>query len=71
MKITKLGTIKYERIWIGTCSSCHSEAEALESEMTNITYGGLFRDQGPFSYETCPVCGGRKYNGMIFRPGLT
>ncbi len=68
MKVTKRGIPKSERIWIGTCSSCHSEAEALESEMTNITYGGLIRDEGPFSYETCPVCGKTKYNGMMFRP---
>lgn len=68
MKITKRGIPKSERIWIGTCSSCHSEAEALESEMTNITYNGLFRDKGPFSYETCPVCGKTKHNGMMFRP---
>lgn len=68
MKITKIGITKSERIWIGRCASCHSEAEALESEMTNITYGGLFRDEGPFSYETCPVCGVTKYNGMMFHP---
>ncbi len=70
MKITKRGISKYERIWIGTCLSCLSEAEALESEMTNITYvgGGLFHDEGTFSYETCPVCGKTKYNGMMFRP---
>jgi len=67
MKITKKGTPASERIWLGTCRNCKSEAEATESEMTHITHDQ--REGGSFSWEKCPVCGaGAGYGGMIFYP---
>lgn len=69
MKITHRGTPATERIWVGTCRGCKSEAEATESEMTHITHDQ--REGGAFSWEKCPVCGnGDKggYGGMLFYP---
>lgn len=66
MKVTRVGQIPSNRIWFGTCVNCRSEAEAVESELTNIVY-----DQrcGGFSWEKCPVCGAgveNGYGGMCF-----
>ena len=70
MKITHRGTPATERVWVGRCSSCKSEAEATESEMTHITHDQ--REGGSFSWETCPVCGfganQNGYGGMLFYP---
>ncbi len=69
MKITKQGTPASERVWLGTCRSCNSEAEATESEMTHINYDQ--REGGSFSWEKCPVCGIggiTGYGGMLFYP---
>lgn len=68
MKITRRGLPKEQRRWIGTCNSCHSEAEAIESEMTHKEVD--FKDHDEFSWEVCPACGaGDKvtgYDGMLF-----
>ena len=67
MKITKRGTPATDRKWVGRCRSCNSEAEATQSEMTNITHS--VREGSSFSWERCPVCGaGSKdgYGGMLF-----
>jgi hypothetical protein len=73
MKITKKGTPASERVWLGTCRSCESEAEATEFEMTHITYDrssfGAKREGSFFSWEKCPVCGAggdTGYGGMLF-----
>ena len=69
MKITKKGTLPSERVWVGTCRSCKSEAEAQESEMTHITDDP--RERTSFSWEKCPVCGLggiTGYGGMLFYP---
>jgi hypothetical protein len=69
MKITKNGVPASERVWVGTCRSCKSEAEAQESEMTHITYDP--RERISFSWEKCPVCnigGDTGYGGMLFHP---
>jgi hypothetical protein len=52
MKITHRGTPATERIWVGVCRSCKSEAEATESEMTNITHDQ--REGGSFSLPPLP-----------------
>jgi type II secretory ATPase GspE/PulE/Tfp pilus assembly ATPase PilB-like protein len=72
MKITKQGLTKDQRLWTGKCRACQSEAEAVESEMTHITYDQ--REGGSFSWERCPVCevGGESgYGGMLFYPTAT
>ncbi len=69
MKITKKGTLPSERVWVGTCRNCKSEAEATESEMTHINYDQ--REGSSFSWKKCPVCGagtGSGYGGMLFYP---
>ena len=69
MKITFKGVPLPERVWVGVCRSCKSEAEASESEMTHITYDE--RELGSFSWEHCPVCdagGVSGYGGMLFYP---
>ena len=70
MKITYRGVPAAEQVWIGTCRSCGSKAEATKAEMTNITYDQ--REGDSFSWEACPVCGhGAKetgYGGMLFYP---
>jgi hypothetical protein len=69
MKITRRGKLPNERIWVGTCRECGSEAEATEDEMTNIEYDQ--REDDSFSWESCPVCfaGSRTgYGGMLFYP---
>lgn len=69
MKITHRGTLSAERIWLGTCHGCKSQAEAIESEMTHITHDP--REGGKFSWEKCPVCGNGAesgYGGMLFYP---
>lgn len=77
MKITKKGTPASERVWVGTCRSCNSEAEAQESEMTHINYDMMKagasgkREGGSYSWEKCPVCGVggvTGYGGMLFYP---
>lgn len=68
MKVTRVGQIPANRIWVGTCRNCKSEAEAVESELTHITYD---QRDGAFSWEKCPVCGvgeGNGYGGMCFQP---
>lgn len=65
MKITKRGTPASETLWKGTCQSCNSEAEAVESEMTNIRED--YRENSAFSWEKCPVCGVHGIcRGMLF-----
>ena len=69
MKITKKGTLPSERVWLGTCRSCKSEAEAQESEMTHVGYD--IREGSSYSWEKCPVCdvgGNSGYGGMLFYP---
>jgi hypothetical protein len=69
VKITKQGTPASERVWVGICRSCKSEAEATESEMTHITDDP--RERTSFSWEKCPVCGLggiTGYGGMLFYP---
>lgn len=69
MKITKRGKTINEKIWVGSCRVCKSEAEATENEMTNITEND-YRNEGRFSWEKCPVCeaGKNGYGGMLFHP---
>lgn len=62
MKITRRGKPESERVWLGDCRSCGSQATAKQSEMTGITHDQ--REGGSFSWEKCPVCEGR----MIFYP---
>lgn len=38
MRVTSVGQIPSERIWVGKCNKCNSEAEALEKELPHITY---------------------------------
>ena len=73
MIITKLGIVPGRRKWQGFCRQCFSEAEAEESELTNIE---LDRKEGTrFSWEVCPVCKGVdesfKVRGMLFTPVWT
>lgn len=53
MKITKKGTLPSERIWVGRCSNCRTEAEAIESELSPK------HDQreGSYAQHPCPLCG--------------
>lgn len=60
MRVTSVGQIPSERIWVGKCNKCNSEAEALEKELTHITYD---QRDGSFSWEKCPVCGSGEVNG--------
>jgi hypothetical protein len=53
MKITK-NTKSGDEIWVGVCRVCKSEAEATESELA-VEYD--FRDNFPFAWHKCPVCG--------------
>ena len=69
MKVTKMGTKPNDKVWIGRCNSCKSEAEATTSELKHITSD--FREGGQFSWEKCPVCGAGTndgFGGMIFYP---
>jgi len=69
MRITKRGQTDKERLWVGTCRSCRSEAEATENEMTHIKNDQ--RADSAFSWEKCPVCGAggeSGYGGMLFYP---
>ena len=69
MKVTKMGTKPNDKVWIGRCNSCKSEAEATTSELKHITSD--FREGGQFSWEKCPVCeagSATGYGGMIFYP---
>jgi hypothetical protein len=71
MKVTKVGKPLSARVWVGTCSNCGSEAEAVESELTHITES---QREGRFSWEKCPVCGAgddERYGGMLFYPSNT
>jgi len=68
MKITKKGTIPEDRIWNGKCNNCGAEAEAKESEMSNIQIDQ--KESGRFSWAKCPVCGKDGNGGMLFRPEL-
>lgn len=58
------------RVWLGRCRKCNAEAEAVESEMTNITSDP--REGWRFSWEKCPECGagaggwGQCWGGMLF-----
>lgn len=68
MEITKRGTPRNEREWVGSCRNCNSEATAKESEMTHIR---RYVRLGSSSWEVCPVCkAGNEvgYGGMIFYP---
>lgn len=71
MRVTKIGPPPGDRLWYGRCSTCKSEAEANESELTGITHDQ--REGTSFSWEPCPVCeAGTKlngYGGMIFYRG--
>lgn len=64
MKITKRGTPKTELVWKGSCRQCGSEAEAKESELTEVTWDQ--REGNSFSWEKCPVCNAGPYGGMLF-----
>lgn len=70
MKIIKTGNPPQHRKWWGTCRSCGAEAEAIESELTNITHDQ--RERTSFSWERCPECGagshGSGYGGLLFYP---
>lgn len=68
MRITKIGSIPSNTVWVGQCQYCKSTAEAAESELTNIQRD--FRDDGRFSWEKCPVCScvANGYGGMLFYP---
>lgn len=70
MKITRRGTIPSQKIWVGVCRKCNSEAEAFQYEMNHITHDD--RNGDSFSWETCPVCGAGdhedSYGGMLFHP---
>lgn len=69
MEIIKRGKTKDEKIWMGSCRQCKSEAKAVEAEMTHITHDQ--REGGSFSWEKCPVCGAGSnsgYGGMLFYP---
>lgn len=70
MKILTRGTPPKDRIWLGTCATCKSTAEATESEMKNIRHDT--RDGTSFSWEQCPVChignSTSGYGGMLFCP---
>lgn len=68
MKITKRGVPAGQRVWVGICHQCGSEAEANQSELNNITHD---QREGSFSWELCPVCGRGNddgYGGMLFHP---
>ena len=68
MKITKQGTPPSDKVWVGKCHSCNSEAEAVQSEMNHISYA---RDGSSFSWEKCPVCGANNSgSGMLFYPKI-
>lgn len=69
MRIISLGITECKDVWVGTCRSCNSVAEADTSELTNIVHDVV---DGPFSLQKCPVCGAgdstlRQQVGMIFR----
>jgi len=72
MKIIKRGTPPAKRIWLGTCQSCDSQAEAEESELVNIQHDQ--RESLSFCWMPCPVChagktiSGHSYGGMLFYP---
>jgi len=63
MTVIKQGNPPLEKKWKGTCSSCRSEVECLGSDITNFEAGD-YRSLGPFSWETCPICGAQ----MCFQP---
>ena len=62
MKIIHRGVPPSERIWIGTCLSCGTVAEATESELQEK----IEHDQrdGSFAWKKCPVCDA----GLCFEP---
>jgi hypothetical protein len=68
MQITKRGTPRTEREWVGVCNACSSEATALESELMNIQPSDY--KTKTYSWEVCPVCdAGRdksSWGGMLF-----
>lgn len=70
MNITKRGIPPQERVWIGKCNKCGSEAEANQCELHNITDDP--REGTQFSWENCPVCDAGDartgYGGMLFYP---
>ena len=70
MKITKQGTLPGDWVWVGSCHTCNSEAEATQAEMTHITHDQ--REGNSFSWEKCPACGvgdtSTGYGGMLFYP---
>lgn len=65
MKIIHRGETKSERIWVGTCRSCGSIAEANEYELNDISKGTQ-RDPEDFCWMMCPVCSSGPYGGMLF-----
>lgn len=60
MKITRQGTPPGERIWTGRCTSCKTEAEAQQSELSPQCN----QREGTWAEVNCPTCGGR----MFFYP---
>lgn len=56
MKIVFRGTPPPDKEWRGTCYSCKSIIEALQSELTGPIYSNQ-RD-GDSSVIKCPVCNG-------------
>lgn len=60
MKITKQGTPPSERLWVGSCSDCKTEAEARQDELRPQSN----QREGSWAEIKCPTCGGR----MFFYP---
>lgn len=60
MKITKKGSLPSERIWVGRCSHCGTEAEATEGELDTKHE----QREGAWANEKCPLCGDQ----MTFYP---
>jgi hypothetical protein len=54
MKITKRGVPPSERKWVGQCTACSSEVEALEGELERIEADQ--REGTRFCRVVCPVC---------------
>lgn len=64
MKITKRCIPPKDRIWIGKCRSCNSEAEAIRHELKDIQHDQ--REGSYFCWMICPVCEIGPSGGMLF-----
>ena len=56
MRVTKAGTLPGARLWRGKCQNCHTEFEAREDELTQITPVSQ-RNDVAFAHEECSFCG--------------